>query len=209
MWEGTGVRPALVSAGYRVISLDTRGHGKSDKPHDLDFYGAHMAEDVLRLMDHLEIPKAHVIGYSMGARLTGYLFAKHPDRLLSATLGASPPRRRWDDAAQQRARNMSESIEEQGRSADPSDDRDYAALAAIPRSWQSQVVTDAQLVASSVPVLAIVGSEDPNLPGLEELKTVKPTLKLVVIDGATHAGERGAAGHPEFLAEIRNFIGSH
>ena len=70
-------------------------------------------------------------------------------------------------------------------------------------------MTDAQLVASPVPVLAIVGSEDPRLPGLEELKAVMPALRLVVVEGATHAGERGLYNRPEFLAEIKEFIASH
>jgi pimeloyl-ACP methyl ester carboxylesterase len=51
---------------YRVIALDCRGHGKSDKPHDPARYGAEHAEDVVRLLDHLGIKKAHVVGYSMG-----------------------------------------------------------------------------------------------------------------------------------------------
>ena len=94
---------------YRVVALDCRGHGSSDKPHDPQRYGAHMAKDVLRLMDHLQIPKAHVVGYSMGARLTGYLLANHPDRFITATLGGSPPRRRWNE---QRAQKLSAYIRE-------------------------------------------------------------------------------------------------
>ena len=46
-WTRTGIAPALVTEGYRVIALDARGHGESDKPHDSGYYGAHMAEDVL------------------------------------------------------------------------------------------------------------------------------------------------------------------
>src|SRR4051812_31554365 len=45
--------------GYRVLAVDFRGHGKSDKPHDPKMYGAEMAEDVVRLLDHLKIKKAH------------------------------------------------------------------------------------------------------------------------------------------------------
>ena len=53
--------------GYRVLAVDFRGHGKSDKPHDPKMYGKELAEDVVRLLDHLKIKKAHVVGYSMGA----------------------------------------------------------------------------------------------------------------------------------------------
>ena len=53
---------------FRVIALDCRGHGKSDKPHDGSKYGNEMIEDVARLMDHLNIPKAHIVGYSRAGR---------------------------------------------------------------------------------------------------------------------------------------------
>jgi pimeloyl-ACP methyl ester carboxylesterase len=77
--------------GYRAIAIDHRGHGKSDKPHDPKKYGKEMAEDVVRLMDHLKVKKAHVVGYSMGAFIAGRLMASHPDRLLSVTFGGGGP----------------------------------------------------------------------------------------------------------------------
>ena len=52
---------------YRVIAMDLRGHGKSDKPHDPNAYGETMAGDVVRLLDHVKIPRAHVLGYLLGA----------------------------------------------------------------------------------------------------------------------------------------------
>lgn len=89
-WNRGDILQSL-SRDYRVIALDCRGHGKSDKPHEPEQYGTDSALDVLRLMDHLEIPRAHIVGYSMGARLTGYLLANHPARFVSATLGGSTP----------------------------------------------------------------------------------------------------------------------
>src|SRR5258708_1886337 len=58
---------AKLAKTHFVVSLDCRGHGKSDKPHDPKAYGAEMTEDVIRLMDQLRIKKAHIMGYSMGA----------------------------------------------------------------------------------------------------------------------------------------------
>ena len=52
---------ANLATHHRVIAIDLRGHGKSDKPHDPAAYGEVMAEDVVRLLDHLKIPRAHVI----------------------------------------------------------------------------------------------------------------------------------------------------
>ena len=84
------VLPTLAKE-FRVIAPECRGHGKSGKPHDAKDYGAEMAADVIRLMDHLKIEKAHVVGYSMGSAIAGKLLADHPDRLLSVTFGGGGP----------------------------------------------------------------------------------------------------------------------
>ena len=64
----------LLAAGRRVIAFDNRGHGESGKPHDPAAYSIPiMAEDARRLLDHLGVEKADVIGYSMGARIAAEL----------------------------------------------------------------------------------------------------------------------------------------
>ncbi len=77
--------------GFLLIALDCRGHGKSDKPYDQSKYGAEMAADVVRLLDHLNIKKAHLIGYSMGAFIAGKVAATHPERVLSVVYGGQAP----------------------------------------------------------------------------------------------------------------------
>ena len=77
--------------GFQLIALDCRGHGKSDKPHDVEKYGAEMAADVVRLLDHLEIEKAHLVGYSMGAFVAGKVAATHPERVLSVVYAGQGP----------------------------------------------------------------------------------------------------------------------
>lgn len=72
---------------YRLILLDCRGHGKSDKPHDEDYYGQNMIKDVVNLMEHLSIEKANFFGYSMGAYLTFRLLLHKPELFISAILG--------------------------------------------------------------------------------------------------------------------------
>ena len=206
-WSERGVQGELAK-DFRVIALDCRGHGQSGKPHDPEGYGAEMAEDIVRLLDHLGLNEAHVVGYSMGARLTGYLLANKPERLITATLGGSPPRLSHV-GLEERANRFIANVEERGRAADPSDGQDYLALAAIPRSWGEQVVKESDLMASTVPTLAIVGSEDPRLSGMKALKDVMPALELVIVDGATHGGERGAMGRPEFARAVHDFLSSH
>src|SRR5947208_978199 len=77
--------------GFQLIALDCRGHGKSDKPHDPEKYGPEMAADVVRLLDHLKLEKAHLIGYSSGAFIAGKVAATHPERVLSVVYGGQAP----------------------------------------------------------------------------------------------------------------------
>ena len=86
-WVRTGWVETLEPVRW-VVALDCRGHGQSDKPHDPDAYGAeNMAQDVLRLMDHLNIDKADLFGYSMGAGIATYLLAHHRERFTSVIVG--------------------------------------------------------------------------------------------------------------------------
>jgi pimeloyl-ACP methyl ester carboxylesterase len=74
--------------GRRVIALDNRGHGESEKLYDPAQYSIPtMAGDVVALMDHLGIPQADIMGYSMGGRMTAWLGLNEPQRLRSAILG--------------------------------------------------------------------------------------------------------------------------
>jgi pimeloyl-ACP methyl ester carboxylesterase len=83
-WRDPGWIEALTKAGRRVVALDNRGHGKSEKLYEPDRYGAPaMAEDAVRLLDHLGIGRADVMGYSVGARIAAFLVLAHPQRVRS------------------------------------------------------------------------------------------------------------------------------
>lgn len=84
-WFRNGIAGALAK-NHRVVALDCRNHGRSDKPQP---NGPGKAEDVLELMDHLHIQQAHIHGYSMGGAITGSLLASHPERFLTAAFGGS------------------------------------------------------------------------------------------------------------------------
>jgi pimeloyl-ACP methyl ester carboxylesterase len=181
-WMDAGVLPQLAQE-YHVIALDVRGHGKSDKPHDVHAYGREMGLDVIRLLDHLGIRCAHIVGYSMGVSITAQLLTTHAERCLSATLGGGAGRWQWT-AAQATAAEQEASERErecvsrsqlarlaptngpkpdaaaiQRRSAacmaDPNQDR--FALAALARSRKETVITPAQVAAVTVPTLGVVG----------------------------------------------------
>jgi pimeloyl-ACP methyl ester carboxylesterase len=217
---------------YRVVALDCRGHGKSDKPLDPKAYGPEMAQDIVRLMNHLSIARAHIVGYSMGATLAGYLLTTDADRFLSATFVGYHPVRTWtaadDEEAEATARDLESDtpfrsliLAASPHDAPPSDDEirrlsrtlaaanDPKALAAYNGSRRTLVVTDAQLAAVRVPALGIIGSADPSVGTMRELERVMPALSVVVIDGAAHGGDRGVMRRPEFRASLREFLAAH
>ena len=89
-WRRYGYTEALNSE-YQLILFDARGHGQSDKPHEVSAYGPKMADDVVSVLDNLGINRAHYLGYSTGA-LTGFLLAAHiPERFYSFIIGCMSP----------------------------------------------------------------------------------------------------------------------
>ncbi len=198
-WFDSGIF-ANLAQDHRVIALDLRGHGLSGKPHNPKAYGEEMGLDVVRMMEHLHISKAHMVGYSMGARILGKLLVTHPQRFLSATLGGSPPRLGWPASEAERAEKDAQHQEQ----SKPVDGQDFAALAAVARGRASQAVTAEQLGAVKVPTLGIVGSEDPSLPGLREVKALMPAMKdLLVLEGSNHGT---TMKRPKFIKAVRQHL---
>ncbi|MBN8967521.1 MAG: alpha/beta fold hydrolase [Rhizobiales bacterium] len=77
----------LTQAGRRVVALDNRGHGESSKLYDPEQYHiGTMAGDVRALMDHLDIERADIMGYSLGSRIAAYLATRDPQRLRSVII---------------------------------------------------------------------------------------------------------------------------
>jgi len=78
-WRHPGWVGTLTGAGRRVIALDNRGHGGSSKLYDpAAYHSAVMAEDVRAMLDHLDLERADVMGYSMGARIAAFFALAHP-----------------------------------------------------------------------------------------------------------------------------------
>jgi len=90
-WVETGILPDL-ARDHRVIAFDLRGHGGSDKPHEPRAYDE-VALDAIRLLDHLAIDKAHVVGYSLGGIIAAKLLTTYPQRFASALLAGAAYRR--------------------------------------------------------------------------------------------------------------------
>jgi pimeloyl-ACP methyl ester carboxylesterase len=227
-WGLPGIISKLAKQ-YQVVALDNRGHGNSDKPHDPDSYGKQMPEDVLRLMDHLKIKKAHVVGYSMGGFMTTYLLANHPDRLVTATLGGAGWTRP-DDGRLSFMTELADSLDSgkgigpliehltPANRPKPTDEQikainqmllltnDAKALAACMRGMKGIAVTEEQLRASKVPTLCIIGSDDPLKVGVDDLAKVKPDITVKVIENTDHMT---AFRSPEFVDDLLAFLGAH
>lgn len=228
-WLNPGVFANLAN-DYRVIAIDCRGHGKSGKPANSKSYGAEMGKDIIRLLDHLKIRRAHIVGFSMGAIIAGHLLTTNANRFLSATLVGHPAVRTWTAADEQEAEASARDLESDTPfrmlilgiwppgEPPPSEEEirkrsqalvavnDPKALAAYYRSRRAFVVTNAQIARVRVPTLGIIGSADPSLTGMQDLKKAMPVLSLVIVEGAAHGGERGVLRHPQFLATLREFL---
>ncbi len=85
MYFSTGIAQELAK-NHRVVAIDNRNHGLSDKPQK---GGPGIARDTIELMAHLGIEKAHIHGYSMGGGITGRLMASNPELFITASFGGS------------------------------------------------------------------------------------------------------------------------
>jgi pimeloyl-ACP methyl ester carboxylesterase len=201
-WRNPGVVKALAEK-YQVITIDNRGHGLSEKPHDVAKYGEEMAEDTVRLLDHLNIRKAHIIGYSMGGMIAAKLLTTHPDRMLTVTLGGHGGLKEGEDMTAIEA--LADSLDS-GKGIKPLTLNDPKALAAVCRSFKGLMISVAKLKENKVPALALIGELDPLKKGVDALEGNVPNLKIVVIKDADHMN---AFGKDQFITELKSFLAAH
>jgi len=217
-----------LSDSYRVIALDNRGHGQSEKPHGDDYYGLKMTADVIHLMDHLKIKRAHVVGYSMGGFMVGKLVTEHPERFITATMGGAG----WSkpEADQSGLETLAKSLED-GKGIGPlmvfltpkgqppptpeaieatnkmfMTSNDALALAGVSRGMSQFAVSEAKLRANKVPILDLIGEVDPLKDGVDQFDGVFANLKVVVIPKANHMT---AFLSPLFVTTLKSFLAEH
>ena len=206
------IDPAWVEGGFfaelsetnRVAAMDLRGHGRSGKPRDPGRYGLEMVNDVLRLMDHLQFDRAHVVGYSIGGMLACKCLEVAPERLRSMVIGGAGwvregdgTHRRWLPLAEllERVRpgeTLSSYFWPNPDARPPRevqdlvDRNDPAALAGVARGMLDVTVREDALRANRVPTLAICGEQDPVKASVLEMQSVMHDLEVRIVAGFAH-----------------------
>jgi pimeloyl-ACP methyl ester carboxylesterase len=184
-WGLPGITAEL-ARHHQVIVLDCRGHGQSGKPETEGSYGTNMVEDVVRLMDHLHVAKARLVGYSMGGMITMKMLALHPERVSAAVLGGmgwhradAPMNKYW------------ETVNASGKLNVPG-----ACLHGFPDLG----VTEAEVKAIKVPVTILVGDRDPcRRLYVEPLEKLRPDFPVHVI---ADAGHLNCVTKPDFKQQL-------
>jgi pimeloyl-ACP methyl ester carboxylesterase len=194
-WVAPGWTATLTRSGRRVIALDNRGHGASAKLYEPAAYHSQiMAGDVRALLDHLGLPRADVMGYSMGARITAYLALAHPDRVRSAMLGGlgsqlvegvGLPETLAEGLEAPNLADVTDPTARMFRSFAEQTKSDLRALAACLRGSR-QVLSPAEVGRISVPVLVAVGSKDTVAGSPQELAALIPGGQALTIPNRDH-----------------------
>jgi pimeloyl-ACP methyl ester carboxylesterase len=237
-WLGNTKLKTTSADGFQLIALDCRGHGKSDKPHDVAKYGPEMAADVVRLLDHLKIEKAHLIGYSMGSYIAGKVVATHPERVLSVVYAAEAPliagmRSETKSPPEATDVDVFAKAVDEGKDLGafiiavsppdkpkPTEERakamatllfagdDVKAYAAAGRGFKNLAVTEAQLAKCQAPILFIHGARES-----DDVKARVIAVRRLLGRGEVKIIESGdhisTASDPDFAAALLEFLGKN
>jgi len=211
-WVVPSWMTTLTRAGRRVIALDNRGHGASAKLYDpAAYHSSIMAEDVRALMDHLGLPRADVMGYSMGSRITAFLALAHPDRVRSAVLGGlgmglvngvGDPERIAGGLEAPSLAAVSDPGARQFRSFAEQTRSDLRALAACMRGTR-QSLSREEVARIEVPVMVAVGSKDVIAGSPQDLAVLIPNAQALVIPDRDHML---AVGDKAYKAGVLEFL---
>jgi pimeloyl-ACP methyl ester carboxylesterase len=211
-WVAPGWVTTLARAGRRVIALDNRGHGASAKLYDpADYRSAIMAEDVRGLIDHLGLPRADIMGYSMGARITAFLALAHSDRVRSAVLGGlgihlvegvGLPETIAQALEAPSLADVTDPTAYMFRAFAESTKSDLRALAACLRGSR-ETLSRAEVGRIAVAALVAVGSVDPIAGSPQELAALIPGAQALAIPGRDHML---AVGDRVFKSAVLEFL---
>jgi len=205
-WKRAPVRQVLADAGFRVVTLDLRGNGRSDRPHTAEAY-QHDAElkDVMALMKHLGLTNYDVVGYSRGAILTAKLLTmKAPVR--RAVMGGMSAD--FTDPNWYRRKNFFEALTKPGSHPELQEAVAYAKRSgadtlALARLQEFQpTASRAELGRITVPLLVVNGDQDHDNGDPQSLIDIVPGARLVTVPG-TH---NTAMSTPAFAQAVLMFL---
>lgn len=189
--------PTLAKS-HRVIAVELQGHGRT-ADIDRDMTYAHFASDVVALLDHLGIERAHVLGHSMGGGVTLELAVHHPDRLLSVVpISASVrPDGAHPDLADPSTYATSTRMPTQQDFADMGEA--YGRLSPHPERFEALPErtmttttgwtgwTDEQLAGITAPTLVVLGDHDFTTAAHGAvMQELIPGSQLAILPGTTH-----------------------
>jgi pimeloyl-ACP methyl ester carboxylesterase len=210
-WGATGWIDTLKRAGRRVIAMDVRGHGRSEKLHDPEAYRVElMARDARNLLAHLAIPRADVMGYSMGGRITAFLALAEPENVRSAILGGigmalveGMPG--GDDIVLAlRAPSLEAVAGEPGRAYRKFAEQTGSDLDALAACMQRsrETIPSEKLATIRVPVLIAVGEKDSVAGSAEGLARLIPGAELFIVPRRDHMLATGSAPFKEAVLDF-------
>lgn len=212
-WVLTGWARMLEREGYRVLGIDLRGHGSSEKPHDADGYTVRsLASDVETVLDTFLVDEAFYLGYSLGARVGWQVTQDLGARIPRAVLGGVPdgiPLERLDidqvcryaedgtavtDPVTQHYITLAERV--------PGNDL-YALLALAEGMRDSRSIDPDPQRAPQQPVLFATGSEDAVIGGSRRLAETAAQGTFFTIPGRHHFN---APGSKDFRLAALEFL---
>src|SRR5688572_1228592 len=209
MWFNTGIAPEIAKR-HRVVAIDNRNHGQSDKPVP---GGTGRAQDVVELMNHLKIDRAHIHGYSMGGGIVGQLLAMIPNRFITAGFGGSGMSE-TNDTYRAAAEAMDDALPKATGADAEGMERFRARVAAARPQGSPAAATRAPaapaggLTRPEMPILAVNGSYDNPYRKTHRLWREVRVFQNVILLGKTHltAIAAGAAPSQQYVDAIAKFI---
>jgi pimeloyl-ACP methyl ester carboxylesterase len=208
MWFNTGIAPEIAKR-HRVVAIDNRNHGQSDKPVP---GGSGRAQDVVELMDHLKIERAHIHGYSMGGGIVASLLGMIPDRFITAGFGGSgmsetDPKYRAEAEALDDALPKATGADAEGMARFRSRVA-TARPAGSPAAAPAPAPPPVDLAKLDIPILAVNGSFDNPHRKTHRFWREAKTFQNVILPNKTHltAIAAGAPPDKQYIEVIAKFI---
>lgn len=214
-WVSPGWIEALLRAGHRVIAIDNRGHGFSEKSSNpADYTPELMADDAAALLEYLGLPRAHIAGYSMGARISAYLALRAPEKVQSLIfgglgIGMVTGAGEWQSVYDALlAPDMNKITDKRGlmfRKFAEHTKSDLSSLAACVMTSKKELTED-EVRQIAAPALVAVGSKDEIAGAPQPLAALLPQGRALIIPDRNHLL---AVGDKIFKREAVTFLAEY